>query len=176
MAFGNLKLFCLANGYSLNGIRGFTVAKMHAAKNAHPWLGCKGSDSIIIAKWLRFYTALCLLEDHWTEQDRKVLQWVIDGTSAGLAFSQGIHGHGIWLQPSCLAFLRKSVQTFGNCYALLANHAVGLGQSLYGCVPKLHAWMHFCADMHDSMLALSGLSRSSSKRLKETQRDASLSS
>ena len=54
-AFSNLKLFCLANGLQVSGIRNFTVQNMHAARNAFPWVGCKGSDTIVILKWLCFF-------------------------------------------------------------------------------------------------------------------------
>ena len=58
-AFSNLKLFCLANGLQVSGIRNFTVQNMHAARNAFPWVGCKGSDTIVILKWLCFFLRLC---------------------------------------------------------------------------------------------------------------------
>ena len=57
-AFANLKLWCMANSLQVFSIRGFTVANMHANRNAFPWLGCKGADSIVILKWLLFYANL----------------------------------------------------------------------------------------------------------------------
>ena len=57
-AFANLNLFCSANNMKIYSIRGFTVANMHAARNAFPWLGCKGADSITILKWI---SILCRL-------------------------------------------------------------------------------------------------------------------
>ena len=150
-AFGSLRLFCLANGLHISGIRGFTTANMHGAKNAYPWVGCKGSDSVVMLKWLRFFVALVLQQDGWSRADRKVLSWVISGAKDGLAFSQGIHGHGIWLAQSCVAFLRKTLQSFGASYALLANYCLNCGYNLYGMVPKLHAHLHFRADFDDSL-------------------------
>ena len=102
-------------------------------------------------KWLRFFVALVLQQDGWSRTDRKVLNWVISGAKDGLAFSQGIHGHGIWLAQSCVVFLRKTLQSFGASYALLANHCLNCGYSLYGMVPKLHAHLHFRADFDDSL-------------------------
>ncbi len=124
---------------------------MHAAKNAYPFLGCKGSDTPVLLKWLCFYVGLQLADDSWPAEDRKVLEWMLAGARAGLSFTQGIHGHGIWLSPSCARSLRLAVQSFGNCYAHLAEHCLNKGRSLFGCVPKLHAYLHFRSDFDDAI-------------------------
>jgi len=124
---------------------------MHAARNAFPWLGCKGADSIVILKWVLFYVNLQLQQPGWSQQDRKVLSWMSFAARAGLSFSQGIHGHGIWLAPSCVSHCRNAVQKFGTNYALLANHCLEKGYCLYGMVPKLHSYMHFRTDFDDSV-------------------------
>lgn len=123
-AFGNLKLFCMVDKLLVTGVRSFTVANMHAAKNAYPFLGCKGSDTPVILKWLCFYVGLQLGDTSWPAEDRKALEWTLAGARAGLSFTQGIHGHGIWLSSSCARFLRNAVQSFGNCYAHLAEHCL----------------------------------------------------
>lgn len=150
-AFGNLKLFCIARCLRIQSIRSFTITNMHAARNAFPWLGCKGADSIVILKWVLFYVNLQLQQPGWSQQDRKVLSWMSFAARAGLSFSQGIHGHGIWLAPSCVSHCRNAVQKFGTNYALLANHCLEKGYCLYGMVPKLHSYMHFRTDFDDSV-------------------------
>ena len=70
---------------------------------------------------------------------------------AGLSFSQGIHGHGIWMGPSCVSHCRSAVQRFGNSYAYLADYCLKQGYCLYGMVPKLHSYMHFRTDFDDSL-------------------------
>ena len=149
-AFSSLKLFCMANRLQVFSIRSFTTANMHAARNAFPWLGCKGADPIVILKWMRWYSALELLNTGWSVRDRSILFWISSGAKAGLAFSQGIHGHGIWLGPSCVAHLKHAVQHFGNAYAHLAHHCLNSGYCLFGQVPKLHSYMHFRTDFDDS--------------------------
>lgn len=150
-AFATLKLFCLANNLRVDSIRNFTVLNMHAARNAHPWLGCKGADTITILKWLRFYTGLQREQPGWSSGDREILWWMLCGARGGLAFSQGIHGHGIWLAPSCVAHCRRSLQKFADSYAHLAHHCLQKNWSLFGMVPKIHAWVHFRTDMDDCM-------------------------
>lgn len=124
---------------------------MHAARNAFPWLGCKGADSITILKWIRFYASLQLQQAGWSAKYRRVLGWIVSGARGGLSFSQGIFGHGIWLAPSCVAHLRRSVQQFAESYAHLADYCLKEGYCLYGMVPKIHAFTHFRADFDDSL-------------------------
>ena len=148
---GSVRLFCLTKGYTLSGIRGFTVLNMHASKGAFPWVGCKGSDSIILLKWLLFYVRLQLMNSHWSDMDSQVLKWMLEGCKFGLAFSQGIFGHGIFLRPKCSRNLRDAVQHFGNSYVLLADHCLRRGFNLFSLVPKLHSYMHICADLTDAL-------------------------
>ena len=143
--------FCCANNLRVQSLRGFTVLNMHASKGAFPFLGCKGADTIVILKWLVFLARLYLADDGWSSQDQQVLTWIRDGAVAGLSFSQGIHGHGIWLKGSCAWFLRKDVQTFGSCYSHLAFHCLNQDFNLFGMVPKLHAMMHYRTDFDISV-------------------------
>lgn len=132
-------------------MRSFTVLNMHASKGAYPFLGCKGSDTIVILKWLQFLAGLYLQDPSWSAQNKKVLTWMQQGAKAGLAFSQGIHSHGLWQRPSCVVFHRRALQKFGNAYANLAHFCMGESCNLFGMVPKLHAFMHFRADCDDSI-------------------------
>ena len=132
-------------------MRGFTVLNMHASKGAYPFLGCKGSDTIVILKWIQFFSGLQLQDPKWSLQHRQVLTWIMQGARAGLSFSQGIHSHGLWLRRSCVVFQRHALQTFGTSYAKLANFCMGESCNLFGMVPNLHAFMHFRADCDDAI-------------------------
>ena len=132
-AFSNLKLYCMANGLQVAGIRNFTVQNMHAARNAFPWVGCKGSDTIVILKWLSFYGSLQLQQEGWSPKNQQLLRWIVAGAKGGLSFGQGIHGHGIWLAPSCVSHLKRAVQKFGSAYAYLAHHYLITTASLDKC-------------------------------------------
>ena len=127
------------------------MANLHATKNSFPFVGCKGSDTVVLLKWLDFLTGLHLGDPSWSDGDRQTLQWIQDGCRAGLRFSQGIHGHGIWLKQNCVSYLRRAVQEFGNNYARLAQMSLTRGWSLFGMTPKIHALMHFRSDFDDSI-------------------------
>lgn len=152
-AFGNLKLFCLANRLSVQGVRGFTILNMHASRGAYPFLGCKGSDTVVILKWLKFLAALFLHDEsrNWSAQDKQVLTWMHQGSKSGLAFTQGIHRHSVWKKRSCVGFHRHALHKFGVVYAKLAEFSLRQGYTLFGMVPKLHALMHFRNDCDQSL-------------------------
>ena len=58
-AWGCFSLWCDAHHVSTAGIRSFTKEKLHMqATGAFPWVGCKGSDTILLLKWLRFKSGL----------------------------------------------------------------------------------------------------------------------
>ena len=124
---------------------------MHASKKAFPWLGCKGADTIVILKWLQFFLGLLMSEDSWSPEHKRILNLMLEGSKAGLSFSQGIHGHGIWLKVSCVKSLRRATRRFGHAYVRLAAYCVEQGYTLFGMVPKLHAKMHYQADFDDSI-------------------------
>ena len=152
-AFGNLKLFCLANRLSVQGVRSFTVLNMHASRGAYPFLGCKGSDTVVILKWLKFLTGLFLHDESWkwSSHYKKVLTWMHQGSTSGLAFTQGIHKHGVWKKRSCVVFHRAALQKFAVAYAKLAEFSLQKKYSLFGMVPKIHALMHFRSDCDQSL-------------------------
>ena len=150
-AFAHLKLFCFSNSFQVYGIRNFTVQNLHAVRNAFPYVGCKGADTVVILKWLVFFASLQLQQQGWSAENKQLLSWIITGAKGGLSFGQGIHGHGIWLAPSCQRHLQRAVQKFGNAYAHLAHYSLRKGYSLFGMVPKLHALMHFRTEFKEGL-------------------------
>jgi len=88
-AFANLNLFCSANNMKIYSIRGFTVANMHAARNAFPWLGCKGADSITILKWIRFYAGLQLQQNGWSLTEKRFWSGCCLAPGQGYPFRRG---------------------------------------------------------------------------------------
>lgn len=65
----------------------------------------------------------------------------------GLEF-QAIHGHGMWLKPGCRQGVERSCRMFLDCYARLAAHAFQQRRTLFGMVPKAHAFAHVYHDLH----------------------------
>ncbi|CAE7283808.1 unnamed protein product [Symbiodinium microadriaticum] len=123
---------------------------------AFPWLGCKGSDTIVLLKWLRVLVvqlrsrgrSVGTGHDFATCRACAFIEMAVIG---GLQFSQGIHGHSLWLGQSCMRFLRKNLFDFLRGYSQLALYCQIRNIPLFGLTPKYHALCHFKHDFEDSL-------------------------
>lgn len=122
----------------MSGIRSFTREKLHyPTENSFPWVGCKGSDSIHLLGWLRWYANLQL----HAYPGSTVLQKIAEGCTHGLAF-QCMHRHGFFCRPQCAAVISESCKKFCHAYAEMAAIAFSQGRTFYAMVPKAHAFCH----------------------------------
>ena len=124
-------------------MRSFSREKLHyATASSYPFIGCKGSDTVLLLKYLRWYTALLIQGGANT----RVLRLLRKGCEQGLAF-QAIHGHGLWLLPHCRDEIESAAKGFCHTYSHLAAHAFTRQLTLFGLVPKAHALGHIYHDL-----------------------------
>ncbi|CAL1152711.1 unnamed protein product [Cladocopium goreaui] len=139
-AWSHFSLWCDTEKVSPAGIRSFSKQKLHIpTAGSFPWVGCKGSDTILLLKWLRFYCKIQLCSD--PSSSSSMLGVIAGGCENGLAF-QGVYRHGIWLKNSCREKLMRNAQRFITAYAKLASEAYQRGSQLYAMVPKIHSLDH----------------------------------
>lgn len=137
-AWSSFMLWCDTNRVSPSGLRSFSKEKLHMpTAGSFPYLGCKGSDTILILKWIRFLSGL----HAGLDPSSTVFPLTLKAADNGLAF-QSIYGHGIWLKPTCRDRIRRTVKEFNQTYARLAHYALQKGFQLYAMVPKIHAMDH----------------------------------
>ena len=147
-AWGCFSLWSQTFNYTLSGVRSFSRQKLHfGTMSSFPFIGCKGSDSVILLRWLRFQAGL-LLGQHPTVS---CLKHIIKACDNGLAF-QGYHRHGIFLRPSCRDRLSKACKGFLKSYAFLAEIALNNQQTLFAQIPKAHALCHVFVNLELSRL------------------------
>ena len=140
-AWSHFSLWCDTEKVSPAGIRSFSKQKLHIpTAGSFPWVGCKGSDTILLLKWLRFYCKIQLCLDP-SSSSSSMLGIIAGGCENGLAF-QGVYRHGIWLKNSCREKLMRNAQRFITAYAKLASEAYQRGSQLYAMVPKIHSLDH----------------------------------
>lgn len=145
-AWSSFTLWCDTHHVSPSGIRGFTKEKLHMPKlGTFPWCGGKGSDSILLLRWLRFLSGLQLIANPTSS----IFPLVIKATDGGLAF-QAIHRHGVWLKGSCKVVIMNAAKQFVQSYAWLADYCLRNSLQLYAMVPKLHAMDHFAVQLKSS--------------------------
>ena len=150
-AWGHLMMFCSAEGLYVNGMRSFSRDKLHYTKaSSFPYLGCKGSDTVVILKWL---CVVCNAQMNTATDPAllRVLEMMRSGIEGGLGFTQGIFGHGLWLQATCVAHLRSCLQQFLAAYSHLALFCVQRSWRLFGMVAKYHMLAHFKHDLEMAM-------------------------
>eukprot|EP00438_Fugacium_kawagutii_P023191 Skav215052 [mRNA] locus=scaffold1021:115470:117107:+ [translate_table: standard] len=142
-AWSLFSLWCNATGASVSGLRSFSKEKLHMPKlGVFPWLGCKGSDSIVILKWLRFLSGLHAPQ----HPGSRIFPLVIKACDSGLSF-QSVHRHGIWLPRTCRDRVMRAAKCFVQSYARLAHIQFSANRQLYAMVPKLHSMDHFAVQL-----------------------------
>ena len=137
-AWAHFTLWADTHRLSCCGVRSFSRDKMHYMNNtSFPWIGCKGSDTIVLLKWLDWFTKFHLL----SSPDSLILQKISKGCINGLAF-QCIFRHGIFCRPHCRDKIMKSCKRFCFAYAELAHICFTQKRTLFAMVPKAHAFDH----------------------------------
>ena len=137
-AWASCALWMDTHGLRTAAIRSFTKEKFHFATNtSFPWVGCKGSDTIVLLKWLRWCSGLHALAN----PDMVELTLVQKACTYGLRF-QCIHRHGIWLRKPCRQTVFTNAKGFHDTYARLAQLCHQRSLTLFSMVPKAHTMGH----------------------------------
>ncbi|CAE7717972.1 unnamed protein product [Symbiodinium sp. CCMP2592] len=142
-AWRQFQLFLETSSLHVGGLRSFSKKKMHfASGGSFPWLGCKGSDTIVLLKWFKVLLVQLRIRG-LAAATSSVWKYLEQAVHSGLQWSQGIHGHGIWYRKSCARHLRNQLQGFLSGYSRLAQWCMVQKMPLFGMTPKFHALAHF---------------------------------
>ena len=150
-AWSDFKLWTISVGASPASIRSFSREKLHY-KNSFPYVSCKGADTVLLFRWLEFAIKLWL-PDISDQNICATMRLVLLGVQQGLAFTRGIHHHGLWLPASCSERLAKACRDFNYAYTSLAAQSLSENLSLFGMVPKFHSMDHFKVDLREVLAA-----------------------
>ena len=142
-AYAYFQLWCLQEGQKPLAVRSFSRAKLHFEKAYNfPYITGKGSDSVLLLKFLVFFLRL-----HCNEKvlgpHAVLLRHMLQAAEAGLFFTQSIHGHALFLGPSCASNIKKNIQAFASGYVRLAASSLQDRLTLFSMVPKVHSMCHF---------------------------------
>eukprot|EP00438_Fugacium_kawagutii_P006111 Skav219830 [mRNA] locus=scaffold1238:601373:602779:+ [translate_table: standard] len=139
-AHGKFALWCLAEKVS-PGLRSFTKSFFNMTNLLSAlWASSKGSDTLILLKWLRF---LLTVEINCpTVQGHGILLGqMLQVIEAALGL-QMLNYHGLWLERSCARALYISVMTLLRGYSVLARAAINLQIRAFLIKPKHHSLHH----------------------------------
>lgn len=142
-AWSSFSLWCEANSQSPQSMRSFSKEKLHyATTTSFPFVGCKGSDTILLLKYLQWFAGLQLNVGPRTE----LLRLIKLGCDRGLGL-QAIHRHALWLPRGCRSQIYEMAKGFCHTYSRSAALAFNRNFTLFGMVPKAHALGHIYHDL-----------------------------
>lgn len=110
-----------------------TKCALRTLKNSFPYVSCKGADTVLLFRWLEFAIKLWL-PDISDQNICATMRLVLLGVQQGLAFTRGIHHHGLWLPASCSERLARACRDFNYAYTSLAAQCLSENLSLFGMV------------------------------------------
>ena len=146
-AFGYFRLWCAAES-KVPTIKSFTPQNLHRTKaSKFPWLGGKGSDTVLCMMFLHFFLTTCRrdLRDPAHEQLLLGIQETLEG---GLDFLGILHSHGIWLPLECARYLHRSGLKLLRGYHFCADYSIRHGYKLFSLRPKCHYYAHMLWELH----------------------------
>ena len=139
-------MWCAAESHCPT-LRKFTKANLHRKKpTTFPWLGGKGSDTVLCMMFLDFFVRTCLREVR-DESHQQVLCAMAETLRGGLDFIGILHSHGIFLPHSCAVFMHRSGLRLLRGYTYLAVHCMDRDLKLFSLRPKTHYFAHTLWDM-----------------------------
>ena len=149
-AHGHFTLWLRATKNSA-ALRSFSTALFNY-KNAgsYVWANVKGSDVILLCKWIATASSGFLLE----EQDvtrREVLQVIQSSARLSTTFFDLTYKHGIFLTRPCGAHLYETGQAFLQGFSFLAQYSMNAGLCLFGLKPKMHFQKHLLLEIYDQL-------------------------
>ena len=145
-AYSYFRLWCVSNG-KCTTLKKFSRGNFHRLKaTAFPYLGGKGSDSVLLCSFLQFYIEL-KLPQLIDESHRPILQAMLEAIQGGLCFVGTMHSHDIFLSPPCARFMAQSGLRFIKGYAWLADRCIAERRRFYSLRPKLHFFQHTILDL-----------------------------
>lgn len=149
------------HGRTTNHVIGFTRASLHFSDmKQFPYCRFKGSDMMLIVRWLRFViqngvylpgsvlrTEKKFLDDTSDEWQKKLFEAALKGCEGSLLFFHTLHNEGIWhAQPTAK---NMAMECFKFClaYQSLATLCHEKHMARFHLEPSLHTMMHFYVEL-----------------------------
>ena len=148
------------NGKSVPFLKALTKETLHfPKKDAYPSARFKGSDTMLLARWLLHSVRHGFFDDDPFERGQSPLQapreaWhrplfleIEKGCKAGVQYFHLMHRSGVWLSRSVAQEMGQCALLFVGAFSQLAKLCHERSMPRYHLVPSLHAMSHFHMDM-----------------------------
>ena len=142
VAHSSFKLYCSTN-HRTPGLRSFTKRFFNAPSAAKfPFANSKGSDTMLIMKWLSVFCVGCTT-DLIKEEHLELMNVILLTAKAGCNMFNIMYNHGLFLTAPCAATLWSELRSFIRGYALLAHRShYDFQFHGFSMKPKLHLLRH----------------------------------
>ena len=145
-AYKMFSLWLIAESKS-SSLRKFSRGNFHRTKATKmPFLGGKGSDSILCLMYLEFFVTL-KLRNPKDPSHVELLTAMQETFQGALSFTGVYISHPVFLERSCAAWLLKSGMRLLKGYCYLAQRTLSEGRRLYALRPKVHYFHHSLRDL-----------------------------
>ena len=140
-AHGNFTLFCTVQK-KYPSLRSFTkeFSNMKTLRSA-PWTATKGSDTMLVIRWLLFFLKLTL-ENPPGDADVALLGTMLKVCEATVASMQTMHVHALWMPRRSARRLYVEYMRMLRGYQLLGSRCLALNYRAFIQKPKNHAAHH----------------------------------
>ena len=159
-AFEDFSFCCSVELRGTPHCKAFTRDGLHFDREtSYPWAGWKGSDTMLVLRWLVRLIRHGILTDAGSrsgngllaqppgpedllEFQRDVLQAVLDGACAMIRFFQILNHTGAWLDSNAAHKVAFHVHMFCASYYFLAGRCQNKGLCRFHLEPSLHMFRH----------------------------------
>ena len=148
-AHSRFRLWCQSEK-EIPNFKSFTKDFMHMSLvTDYPYTGSKGSDSMLLIRWLSFELSMAIRSNQHERLD--LLRVALQVTKASTEFFRTLYSHGLWLGHDCMVAIRNSVLTVTRGYSYLADACVKLNFSGFSLKTTLHSWHHFAIEIDQAL-------------------------
>ena len=149
-AFGAFRLYCNGVGAS-PALRSFSKNLFcYKSRRSFPWTNTKGSDTVLLCRWLCVQLTGFQVDPSTSSGDRAVLQLMCQTVHAALSYYDRMYLHGLFLDRQCAVALCRDGNSFMAGYCLLAQHCLG-SMNLFAIKPKQHMWKHTLVEIRQQL-------------------------
>ena len=140
-AHGSFTLFCTVRK-KYPSLRSFTkeFLNMKTLRSA-PWTATKGSDTMLVIRWLIFFLRLALASPPGAG-DATILRTMLRVCEATCASMRIMHTHALWLSRPCARRLYVEYMRMLRGYQVLGSRCLAINYRAFIQKPKNHAAHH----------------------------------
>lgn len=127
--------------------RSFTKDFLHMKSvKDYAYTGSKGSDSMLLLRWLQFELGLAIEQGSHGQRDDLLRVGLRMAVAARDCFRL-LYSHGLWLGVNCMKALRHTLLTMTRGYSYMAKACVELNFPAFALKTTLHGWHHMAVEI-----------------------------